>query len=352
MPSSSLTFPQFSLTFVNGLNGDPAVFGYLPRIGKGWLFDLGAIDNMSNKDVLRVSHVAISHTHIDHFIGFDRLVRVNIPHFRQLTLFGPSGLAANVQAKLRGYTWNLLQPDQLRFIVHEIASVGKAQSFRLSNSDNFEIQGQGETALPIDMGHGLTMLGVPLRHGTIPSIAYKLTLAARIKVDGDKLVADDIERGPWIQQLQLTASKAFKESPHDWQEALKARLPRQIAAGDKQLDTADVLAKYFSFALPESVGYITDIGFTPSNVALCEAELAPVTHLLCEASFLEQDQDRAAAKAHLTTGQAAKLGQACGCQTLHTFHYSNIYGGDVSLHQEETAKLFAAMSSLGHSSKN
>lgn len=352
MPSSTLTFPQFTLTFVNGRCGDPAVFGYLPRIGKGWLFDLGSIDKLSNKDALRVSHVAISHTHIDHFIGFDRLVRVNIPHFRRLTLFGPAGLARNVQAKLRGYTWNLLQPEQLRFTIHEISRPGLASCFHLSNTDSFAIHSEGDTPLPIDMGHGLTMVGVPLSHGSIPSIAYKLTLAARIKVAGDKLVADGIDRGPWIQQLQLTASQAFKESPHDWQAALLARLPRQIVAGEKTLATADILSRYFSFALPESVGYITDIGFTAKNLATCKAELAPVTHLLCEASFLEQDEDRAAHKAHLTTGQAAKLAEACGCQSLHTFHYSNIYGGDVSLHQEETAKLFTPVSSPRQQSEN
>lgn len=345
MTSHVVTFPQFTLTFVNGLCGDPAVFGYLPRVGKGWLFDLGAIDQLTNKDVLRVSHVAISHTHIDHFIGFDRLVRVNIPHFRQLTLFGPKGLAANVQAKLKGYTWNLLQPDQLRFTVHEILEPGMSREMFLTNSDGFAIHDKGQAAMPVDMGHGISLLGVPLSHGDIPSIGYKLRLAPRIKVAGEKLVADDIDRGPWIQQLQLTAGRAYKDAPSAWRKELLAQLPAEIEVGSRSLPTAQLIDNYFSFAPSESVGYVTDIGFTEENVALCQQELAPLTHLICEASFLEQDRQRAEQKAHLTTGQAARLAEACQCHTLQTFHYSNIYGGVTSLHQEEIEKLFRPVSS-------
>ena len=37
------------------------------------LFDLGDIHSLSAKDILKISHVFITHTHIDHFCGFDML---------------------------------------------------------------------------------------------------------------------------------------------------------------------------------------------------------------------------------------------------------------------------------------
>lgn len=347
----SVNFSQFSLTFANGLNGDPAVFGYLPRIGKGWLFDLGVIDNLSNKDLLRVSHAAISHTHIDHFIGFDRLVRVNIPHFRQLTLVGPKGLATNVAAKLSGYTWNLLQPDQLRFKVHEIVRSGVSETYSLSNSDGFALHHEGQSPLPLDIGHGMTLTGVPLQHGNIPSIGYKLQLEPKIKVAGDKLSADGIERGPWIQELQAKASAAFRTAathkpPQAWQDELLAGLPAKLCISGQGSDeitiaTKKLLDEYFSFPTPESIGYITDIGFTEENLSAAKAGLAPVTHVVCEASFLERDLERAQQKAHLTTKQAAQIAVALGGQSLTTFHYSNIYGGQYEEHQNEARQFFA-----------
>src|SRR3989449_3520645 len=49
----------------------------------------------------------VSHTHMDHFIGFDRLLRIALGRGKTLRLYGPPGLIANIEGKLRGYTWNL-----------------------------------------------------------------------------------------------------------------------------------------------------------------------------------------------------------------------------------------------------
>ena len=46
---------------------------------------------------------------MDHFIGFDApLLRVALGRGKTLRLYGPPGLIANVEGKLHGYTWNLV----------------------------------------------------------------------------------------------------------------------------------------------------------------------------------------------------------------------------------------------------
>src|SRR5690606_24994441 len=112
---------------------DPAVYGFFPRSGDAVLFDLGALDGLSNRELLRVRMALVSHTHIDHFIGFDRLLRVNIPHGRMIEICGPPGIIRNVKGKLDGYLWNLLEPDQLRFTVHEIDREGGVRSVLLAS---------------------------------------------------------------------------------------------------------------------------------------------------------------------------------------------------------------------------
>lgn len=63
---------------------------------------------MSAGELLRVSDVFVSHTHIDHFIGFDRLLRIVFGSDKVIRLYGPEGFIRNVEGKLAGFTWNLV----------------------------------------------------------------------------------------------------------------------------------------------------------------------------------------------------------------------------------------------------
>ena len=86
------------------------------------LFDLGDIAALSPRKAQRLEQIFASHAHIDHFIGFDRLLRLLVGREKTLELFGPEGFIDNVRHKLSGYRWNLVDrySCDLVFVVTEI----------------------------------------------------------------------------------------------------------------------------------------------------------------------------------------------------------------------------------------
>ena len=56
---------------VNGPFQDPVLYVDMRWQGSAVLFDLGRIDRLSPGHLLRLTHICVSHTHMDHFMGFD-----------------------------------------------------------------------------------------------------------------------------------------------------------------------------------------------------------------------------------------------------------------------------------------
>jgi ribonuclease Z len=98
----------FDAHLVNGPFGDPALYVDLPHAARAFLFDMGDLAALPPRKLLRVTDVLVSHTHMDHWSGFDRFLRLSLGREGAVRLFGPPGIAAQVGHKLRAYTWNLL----------------------------------------------------------------------------------------------------------------------------------------------------------------------------------------------------------------------------------------------------
>lgn len=332
MGDFEIKYPEVCLKFVNGTTGDPAVYGFFPKKGQGILLDLGVVDNLSNKELLKVSHVFISHTHIDHFIGFDRILRVNIPHFRTLNFYGPKGIAQNIHHKLLGYTWNLLDTDQLRFKITEIDSEGRISTWSMTNNDQFTLRQESndlDSSMVGTLTGNINISATYLNHGNIGSIAYKFCFPSRQKIDAQKLSKDGILCGPWIKELQTLLLKSPKDLADN-----------SIVIQNKTYQAKELVERYFIFHKPLSFGYVTDIGFTKENQVSLRNLLDPATFIICEASFLDKDEKRAAEKMHLTTKQAAQIAIDSNCKKLYTFHYSNIYGSQIEDHISEIELFF------------
>jgi ribonuclease Z len=133
----------FRPRLVNGRFGDPALFVQIAHEREALLFDLGELTKLSSRDLLRVRTVGVSHMHIDHLIGFDALLRVNVGRHVTITLFGPRAFADCVGHKLQGYAWDLVDryATELTFEVAELVTPTTSRRWRFRMSPGVRARG-------------------------------------------------------------------------------------------------------------------------------------------------------------------------------------------------------------------
>ncbi len=326
---------DIKLKLVNGSFGDPSVYTFLNQSGEAILFDLGSIDNLSPREILKINYIFVSHTHMDHFMGFDRLLRVQLPHGINITIVGPEGIAKNIQGKLQGYTWNLIDPDQIKIRVLELEKEKISETI-ISNTNNFEIVLKGKDPQPsVVNGRGnFQFKYVELDH-YIPVISYKITFPEKYRVKNDRILQLGFEPGPWISVLQKKVAEKL------WADLVEI-------APDDQRTVKELTDKFLENLSPLSIVFVTDIGFTKKNLEALQKTFGSASILICEANYDEPDFQKAIQKMHLTNYQAALIGKMLKVETYIPFHFSNIYISDGKNHEEKSKNKFSQLANLSH----
>src|SRR5216117_1706690 len=306
----------FRPRLLNGQTGDPALLVSLRWQGRALLVDLGRIDRTPAATLLPIEAVFVSHTHMDHFMGFDQLLRLFLARDATLRLYGPAGLADCVAGKLAGYTWNLT--DEYAFTL-EVTEIGARQmtSWRFAARQRFAREPLGPprpfTGVVVT-DPVFTVEAAPLDH-KIVSMAYAMTERTHLNVRPEALAAAGLEPGPWLNALKQAIRTG---APDD--------TPIQVTPGDRR-PLGALGAELITVTPGQKVAYVVDTLFSPANAAAVVRLAAGADLFFCEAPFLEEDLEQAAHRYHLTARQAGALARAAGVRRLQVFHFSPRYEG-------------------------
>jgi ribonuclease Z len=306
---------SFRPRLLNGQTGDPALLVTLRWQGRALLVDLGRIDRTSAAVLLPIEAVFVSHTHMDHFMGFDQLLRVFLARDATLRLYGPEGLADCVAGKLAGYTWNLTEDYAFAIEVTEIGRELVGWRFPARHRFAREPLGAPRPFTGVVVSDpAVTVTAAPLDH-RIVSMAYAITERTHLNVRPEALDAAGLRPGPWLNRLK----EAVRQGASD-------DAPIEVAAGDRR-PLGEVRAAFLTVTPGQKVAYVVDTLFSPGNAAAVVRLAAGADLFFCEAPFLEEDLEQAARRYHLTARQAGALARAAGVRRLHVFHFSPRYEG-------------------------
>jgi ribonuclease Z len=309
---------SFRPALVNGPFQDPALYVALRWQGEALLFDLGRVDRLSPANCLRLTHVCVSHTHMDHFMGFDQLLRLLLPRDRALTLCGPPGLIANVTGKLAGYTWNLTESYTLQLLVLE-RHADRLTRANFRATTGFALEPLPDVPAPADTlieTPGFRIDTTTLDH-RIPCLAFRVSEPRHLNVRTDVLQERKLVPGPWLSKLKTAIRKGCEDE--------RIAIP---GANGWTESTAGALKRDLIFDRPgQRIVYVVDTRFDVENAARIVALARDADLLYAEARFLDADRDEAERRHHLTARQAGFLARAAGVGRLEVFHFSPRYQG-------------------------
>jgi ribonuclease Z len=203
---------------INEPFSDPGLFIDFRFGRRALLFDLGDLTPVSPRQLLRVTHSFVSHAHMDHFAGFDRLLRICLHRTTPLHLIGPAEFADRVEHKLRAYTLNLLDEDSIDFVIvaFEFSGTGFDRVCEFRAREAF----RRREIPPVRLSPGLLLdeeefrvEGAVLDHG-IPCLAFAFEEKLRVNVWRDGLRRLGLPVGPWIREAKRALRR---DAPDDVQ---------------------------------------------------------------------------------------------------------------------------------------
>ncbi len=303
---------------------DPMLLVDAAELRRALLFDLGDVSPLPPRKLMRLQQVFVSHAHMDHFAGFDALLRTVLGRKRLLQLYGGPEFIEQVEHKLRAYTWNVVAnyAVPLELQVHALQPDGGGRCAGFRSDEGFARGAQrpwsAEQGVLLDDAW-LRVRAAFVDHGT-PCLAFVFEPRALPRIDAAAVRAMGLRTGPWLRRLR----QALLHGEPDCTLIDVAREGGDAARHDlRSVGELRLLAR--GSAPPRRLGFVTDLRYTEANVRSLCALMPAVDVLYIECVFLERDAAHARRKNHLTARQAGEIARRLGAGAVVPLHVSPRY---------------------------
>jgi ribonuclease Z len=331
--------PLFQARMLNGPFEDPVLYLDFLFERRALLFDLGNIRALAPRQLLRISDIFVSHTHMDHFADFDWLLRLCLGRDKRLRLFGPPGFIERVEHKLGAYTWNLVNnyETDLNLVVTELHpdQRGRQALFRCRQA----FAREGETWLNFPGGILLDEIALQVRaaildHG-IPCLGFAVEEKQHVNLWKNRLQEMGLPIGPWLRDLKRAV---LEEQPDDT--AIRVQWRQAGEVYESYLPLGELKARVVRIVPGQKISYVVDVVYNRENTRQIVALVEDSHMLFIEATFLHTEAATAAKKCHLTAHQAGFLARQARVKDLIPIHFSPRYADREQALREEARAAF------------
>ena len=316
----------------NGIDGDPLLWIDVPDEGHALAVDLGDLHGVPARWLERVERVVVTHTHMDHFIGFDLLLRRRLGRERGLTISGPAGFLERVRGRISGYTWNLIEAYPVHLVIEEIdGATVRAEEYTGASRMQARKLGERPFTGALHGNRAYSIHAATLEHG-VPVLGVLLAETEHLAVNKDRLLQLGLEPGAWLSELKNAVRRAAApDTPLD---------AAAHVGGTRAVTVGEIASEILIRSPGRRIGYLTDLTPSPDNLERAIALVRGVDLLVCEAAFLHEDAALARERNHLTARQAGEIARAAGASRLAPFHVSPRYAGRMPEILTEAARSF------------
>jgi ribonuclease Z len=306
--------PGCDIRLVNGSTGDPAL--WIDHAGRddAFLFDAG--DNALPMERLADLHgVFVTHLHMDHFVGLDRILRANLDRDKTLTVIGPEGLIQAVHQRLSSYVHQWFPFQKLVLELVEVKGDRLSRATlpfleRLPPPEPVQEPWRGSIVFEDDQ---FTVEATAVDH-TAPCLAFALVERPGWRVDPEKLAKAPLKSGSWIE-----AARRMLEDEVDPARSV------EVAGGRFPLGTLADLC--FSRTGGGRIAYVTDTRWNDVSKPALTRLARKAKRLYCDASYAETERKAAEKYGHMTAVDAADLAASAQVRELVLMHFSKRYAG-------------------------
>ncbi len=278
----------------------------LDNYSYNFICECGDASLLTVKDCQDTEAIFISHTHIDHFVNFDFVLRHQIGIRRRVVICGPKGITRQVQSKIKGYQWNLIEEDAITYEIREIVTEGHIQRSEIKPPiwDVIPIEDSSEDVLYCNKRFHVEY--TILDHKT-PSVAYLFKENDTIKINIGK---SEFKGGSWVRELKM----AFETKDNQC----------KINIEGKTFEAQD-LYHLLEVKKGDTLGVIMDHAANESNHQKIATLFQNCNKAFIECFYKSEDKEFANVNFHSYSTASAEIMKKCGVKEAIPVHFSRKY---------------------------